>query len=163
LVAAAVGGGVYQAGSWELAERFRQGVDQDRLLVWRMSLEKLDGAHRLAGYGLGAYAAAAPEVVEHWTGLGLKREGMAIYAHNEYLQILVETGVVGFMIVIWGIAALLWAARREPWLCAALAGPAVHAFFEFSFHTPAVGVLLAVVAGLVAPAELHPEGATAST
>jgi O-antigen ligase len=128
--------------------RFGAGVDESRLAVWAASLRALEGARWLTGYGLGTFAVAATEAVRYLQGVGLKLDGMAGFAHNEYLQILVETGLPGLGVVLWGVARVLGRSRGDRWLTAALAAAAFHATVDFSFHTPAVAVLLAVLSAL---------------
>lgn len=43
-------------------------------------------------------------------------------AHSDFVQLLVETGVPGLLIGLWAGLSALVAARRDPWLLAALAG-----------------------------------------
>ena len=69
-------------------------------------------------------------------------------AHNDYLQLLTEVGVVGLVIALWGVFRLVARTWRDPWLLAALVGPLLHALVDFGFQIPAVAVLFAVVAGL---------------
>ena len=76
--------------------------------------------------------------------------GLAWYreAHNDWVQLLVETGLPGLAIGLWAAIAVLLAARGDPWLFAALAGPLIHAFVDFDFQIPAIPVLFVVLATL---------------
>jgi O-antigen ligase/tetratricopeptide (TPR) repeat protein len=106
----------------------------------------------LLGIGLGCW----PELFPHyrrppWSAV-MYRE-----AHNDYVQLLAETGVVGFGLVVWFIVAVV--RRLYPVLnardaslsptfaavCAALAMIAFHEFFDFSLHTPANALLVTVL------------------
>ena len=74
--------------------------------------------------------------------------GLAWYreAHSDYVQLLVETGVPGLLIGLWAGLAALAAARRDPWLFAALAGVLMHAFVDFDLQIPAIPALFVVLA-----------------
>jgi O-antigen ligase len=77
-------------------------------------------------------------------------------AHNEYLQVLVDTGVVGCVIIgtLFFLLArrALAAARRAPigaGLAAALAACALHNLVEFNWQIPANAATFVALAGLV--------------
>ncbi|HLA76753.1 MAG TPA: O-antigen ligase family protein [Vicinamibacteria bacterium] len=74
-------------------------------------------------------------------GLGWYRE-----AHNDYVQVLVESGLPGLLIAIAGAVAVLAAARKDPWLLAALAGVLLHELVDFDLQIPAVATLFVVLA-----------------
>ena len=90
------------------------------------------------------------------------------YAHNEYLQTLVETGLVGLALLLLAAAAAaraLWLARRRvlpagAWAgaVAGLAAIAVHSGFDFLWHVPVIPLIGALLAGLATP---NPEESTA--
>jgi hypothetical protein len=82
------------------------------------------------------------------------------YAHNDYMQLLAETGLVGGCLAA-GLAAVLIARGRRfrrqarvpdrlldagPW--ASLAALALHSAFDWNLHVPANAYLAAVIAGL---------------
>lgn len=81
------------------------------------------------------------------------------YAHNDYAQILVETGLVGGA-VMGGVIAVLLAAFVRTWKApqsermlaagawASLAALALHSFFDFNMHIPANALLACLVAGI---------------
>lgn len=79
----------------------------ERLAHWQAALAMAD-AHPLIGVGLGNYAAAYPQysLIGWPDALG--------HAHNEYLTILAETGVVGLVGYVGGGAAIFyWTARQR--------------------------------------------------
>jgi hypothetical protein len=77
-------------------------------------------------------------------------------AHNEYLQVLVETGLPGLVIALWAAARVLLGARRDPWLLAALAGVLAHSVVEFDLQIPAISWLVVVLAALGRSSERGP-------
>ena len=83
------------------------------------------------------------------------------YAHNDWVQLLAETGLFGFAIVaggwclFYGHLIRQWRRRRAPWArglglggLAALAAGAFHALGEFPFHIPAYSLTYAALAAL---------------
>jgi hypothetical protein len=92
------------------------------------------------------------------------------YAHNEYLQVLAELGIVGGLL----LAALLVSTLRllgrrcrsggavSAGALAAVTALAVHAGFDFVWHIPAIPLLAAALVGLASPAH-QPAGNTQPT
>jgi len=109
------------------------------------------GAHSLLGAG--------PDPAIPTTTLsGLP--GIDAFAHNEPLEILLSTGIVGMLVFV--VAALvvvraLWARRSRvamPVFATALAGGLV----DFVWHFPALGLLCGVVAGAGGSWQWRPKG-----
>lgn len=79
------------------------------------------------------------------------------YVHNEYLQVLVELGVVGLLAALGVVAAVviaLWRGRGTPlWAGAAAAVVVVlvHSGFDFLWHLPAVLIVAGLCAGMGFP------------
>src|SRR5262249_6545338 len=97
----------------------------------------------LMGVGLGAYETAYPTYA-----LDSGMQGVVAEAHNDYLQILADAGVIGAGLALWFIIALFRAIARgvrspNP-LTAAIAlgggaglfGLLLHSFFDFNLHLP---------------------------
>lgn len=171
-------GFVAMAAGWfgleRLELRFGRALDDApaRTAVWADALRRMDGRW-LTGTGFNTFGPAmshaapwalpkgatpwpqplaraqaegarvAVRVLEEMPGYAWYRE-----AHNDYVQVLVETGVPGLLIALWGVVALLRAARADPWLLAALAGVLLHAFVEFDLQIPALAALFVVLAGM---------------
>jgi O-antigen ligase len=90
------------------------------------------------------------------------------YAHNEYVQVLAETGVVGFVILCFGVGATgiaVWRSRRKPGAVAAagclaaVVALAVHSATDYLWHIPIIPLLGAVLVAVVLPGtEPEPAG-----
>jgi O-antigen ligase len=124
-----------------------------RAHFWRGALGVIED-HPLLGAGLGAFSAVYPR---YDTGNGTYRLEQA---HNDYLQILSDAGVVGGLLGLAFIAVLFWTALRRMQshdrfrrgvalgALAGCAGALVHSFFDFTLHTTANGLLFLVLAAL---------------
>jgi O-antigen ligase len=125
-----------------------------RVQIWRETLP-MAADYRIFGSGLGTYAsvfqkyrASAPEY-------------LVDFAHNDYLQLLAELGVIGFVIAIASALTILvqivHAVRRGPTrahrLVAAACAAALVALMldcsvDFDFYIPANAMLASWVAGV---------------
>ena len=86
---------------------------------------------------------------------------VARYAHNEYLQVLAELGVVGLGLVLGLLLVIGRHVRRHratacplPTWAGAVAGLvalAVHGLFDFGWHLPATALTGALLVGIVTP------------
>src|SRR5207244_3422504 len=76
-----------------------------RTQIWKAGLKALK-QHPAAGVGSGAY----PKAVEPWLGKP-KVKGFQYVAHNSFLSVLVETGLIGFTIfalLLGTLAIFVW-------------------------------------------------------
>ncbi len=116
------------------------------------------------GWGLGTFTSVYPHFRSFYTNLFVNA------AHNDYVQVLVETGVIGFAAVIWFLIEVYRAGLRnvEGWnrdwsralgLAAVVGctGLLVHSFFDFNLQIPANACmfyfLCAVATSTVRPLE----------
>ena len=128
------------AGLWhhftELRDWMRLAVAQDGL---RMFVHK-----PLLGWGLGTFTTVYPQFRSFYTSLFVNA------AHNDYVQVLVETGSIGFAAVMWFIVAVYRAGLRNiagwdrDWSRAlgisgliGCTGIMVHSAFDFNLQIPA--------------------------
>jgi hypothetical protein len=145
------------AGSPDPSGTFRLGVWKDALMAFRAS--------PWLGHGLGAFEDALPP---HKTVAGELR---VEHAENDFLEILVDAGLVAGALVAWGIALLVRSSRAalgrrglERGLAlgaaAAVVGLAVHSLVDFPLRLPAVASAFVVVVSLsCAVGEQVPTGA----
>ena len=148
---------VLWVGPQPIVERFARTereleLNRNRLNAWRDSLRLLPRTW-FAGTGMGTFGEVFLGVqsfdAEHRWG----------YAHNEYLQLLVETGLVGVGLVFILAGGILRYIRRHPrkdpemglYRYGALMGLAylaLHALTDFNLHIPANVLLAGTLLGL---------------
>jgi O-antigen ligase len=138
----------------DLGPDLRLAITKDS---WRMF------SHRpLWGWGLGTFPTVYPRYRSFYTNLFVNE------AHNDYAQLLVETGVFGFGLMVWFLAQVYrrglqtyrrWEFRWDGALSfAALLGCTgilVHSLVDFNLQIPANAALFYVLCALAA-AELSP-------
>lgn len=147
----------FEASIKTFAHLFQDTTVQYRLQVWQDGWRMLMD-FPLFGTGLGTFAHIYPK---YKTIIG---QATVMYPENDFLQILVETGFVGFGVLTWFFAAFfhaLWIrwkshetylARINPkimvGLAAAMVAILIHGFGDFNLHIPANALLFAIVMGL---------------
>jgi len=113
-------------------------------------------AHRpVLGWGLGTFPTVYPSYRTFYTNLFINE------AHNDYAQLLVETGLLGFALMLWFLVRLYrrpWATSRRwefKWdgavsLAALLgcSGILFHSFVDFNLQIPANAALFYVLCAL---------------
>ncbi len=143
--------------SWnQLEERFESLEEQhvSRLEVWKDSLG-LSRDFLFFGSGLGTFESA---YLRYQTGNTL---ALFDHAHNDYIELLTDTGIAGF--VIAGIGAVLffitvyrrWRRKRGLFgkcigagALASLMAIVVHSTTDFNLHIPANALLFSIIAGI---------------
>ena len=89
--------GTTMGGALELP--FRLAIHKDTLSVFR--------ARPVAGWGLGCFTAVYPQFQTFYS------DRIVNAAHNDYLQLLAETGVIGFGLMVWFLVAMFRSALRR--------------------------------------------------
>lgn len=151
-------GGVVLLGGEEALSRFVGSVNTDdpttgRAHFWSVTLDIIK-THPLMGTGLGAFSVV-------YTGYDSRNGVYRLeQAHNDYLQVLSDGGIVGAALGLFFVISLfrIGFARRESRddfrrgvATGALAGcfaVLVHSFFDFTLHTPSNALLFLVLAAV---------------
>lgn len=133
----------------EIGSDIRVMIDRDSLHMF--------AKRPVLGWGLGTFADVYPQFRSFYTNQLVNR------AHNDYLELLTDTGILGFGIGIWFLVAALRPAIRKArtWsgdvngsvaLAALLgiSGILVHSFVDFNLQIPANAMLFYVVCALAA-------------
>jgi O-antigen ligase/polysaccharide polymerase Wzy-like membrane protein len=138
---------------WCLSGRYEQLKDHfaadvggaGRAAIWAHTLEHMDGRW-LVGYGFNTFGNALgrslPQPVAGETPFWFRE------AHNDYLQVLAETGVVGLAIALWAVIRVIASVRRDPFLLAGLTAALVHEFVDFGLQIPAAAGLFVTLAAM---------------
>ena len=128
--------------------------NQDRVALWRDAWKML-GHHRIFGQGLGTFEWTYPAYET------MEPDVPARFAHNDYLQILIETGAAGLgaliigFILIGRIAIRNLRCQADPLVSGiglgtlgALTAIGLQEITDFGLYIPAVAVAASLIAGL---------------
>jgi O-antigen ligase len=145
---------IHSEASKEISGGVRLSIDRDSL--------KMVMKRPLLGSGLGTFSTVYPEFRSFYTIYFVNQ------AHNDYLQLLVETGLIGFSIGIWFLVLVFRRAsgKLKNWnetasgamTVAALLGCVgilVHSFLDFNLQIPANAALFYVLCAIAASAPLQ--------
>jgi O-antigen ligase len=133
----------------EISGGMRLSIDRDTLHMFRQK--------PVLGWGLGTFPVVYPQFRSFYTNFFVNE------AHNDYLQLLAEMGVVGFATMIWFVVVLYRRVRRKigNWTsnmsaavtlaCAlGLTGILVHSLVDFNLQIPANAALFYAFASIAA-------------
>jgi hypothetical protein len=154
LLAGAVLYSLFLGGAWHLA-RFQNLMDARRYLVMKGAVA-IFRDYPWLGSGIGTFG----DLIYRYEPAEFQGTHF-IYAHNDWLQLLAEGGLVGFVIVA-GAWILFFSALVKQWrrrshaFCrslslgglAALGAGTFHSLGEFPFHVPALSLLFAAIAAI---------------
>lgn len=126
---------------------------EERMVVWSSTLRAFRDFW-LLGSGLGTFVNVYPLYAS------IPLQALYDHAHNDYLELLLETGIAGVLIVFCAAAVLAVALVRSPKqghagitrasLIAALISMLVHSFFDFNLHILSNLLLFGVLLGMLA-------------
>jgi O-antigen ligase len=133
----------------------RMETEGRRTQVWNDTCNLIKDFPAL-GTGLGTYEYAFPKYKT------IKRQLLYDHTHNDYLELMSNTGFTGFFIVIAGAAyylfmvTRLWFQRRNPFVkgitIGCLGGIAyiiLHSLTDFNIHIPANALHLSIITGIM--------------
>ena len=150
--------GVSLIGGESSLSRFMDSVNASdpttgRTQVWRVTLNVIK-SHPVIGVGLGAYGVAYTPFDPH---NGVSR---AEQAHNDYLQVLADAGIIGAILGLFFVVSLFRMAFKQrqsldvfrrgvaTGALAACFAVLVHSFFDFTLHTTSNALLFLTMAAL---------------
>lgn len=126
---------------------FKPGGDMSRIALWTGAFSMFSSSP-IIGTGIGLFMDRLPEYSDH----------VGQYAHNSYLQILAETGLLGlgsFLWFLWALISASWVKLKEtkdPILTGVLLAAAVfliHSFFDTHFYSLRLSMFFWMLAGML--------------
>ena len=148
-------------------QRFEQLFGSDAPANRRLSLSadawQIFVHHPWTGTGLGTFETAYPRYASFYDGLRVD------HAHNDYLELLANTGLIGGLFGLAFVAFLFWfgyanlrsqhpgARAFYGGALAACAGILLHSFVDFNLHLPSNALLFLICAGLATSRRVVPE------
>jgi len=151
---------IFIVGSWFGLEKVKQRLEQTSLVTEQRDdvygyTVKLWDDYPLMGTGLGSFYSTFPKY------RGKDINGFAKFTENDYLQILAETGIIGFMIFALIVSLSLLAAlkahyvRRDPLargmsfaVIMGMTAILIHASVEFNLQIPANAATFVILLAL---------------
>jgi polysaccharide export outer membrane protein len=162
-IAGAITAGLIWVGPDAVAKRITEGqisgsnqrsLSTNRVWVWRDTLSMIR-ANPVLGVGLGGYGTAFSIYTRSDGSIRVPQ------AHNDYLQVVADCGVIGGLIALWFLGLTLraiWRGVRSPDpLTAGLAlgcgggvfAILVHSLFDFNLQLPGTALLFLVLSAVV--------------
>jgi O-antigen ligase len=151
-------------GTSALWHRFSELQDWMRLTILKDGLQMF--WHKpILGWGLGTFTTVYPQFRSFYTNLFVNA------AHNDYVQVLVETGLIGFAAVVWFIVQVYRAGlgNADGWnhnwsralgLSALIgcSGLLIHSAFDFNLQIPANACMFYFFCAVTTETASLPEG-----
>ena len=159
LLILALGAGAW-LGAGKILGRFRSSqphdISTDRRVTMLEGAWHMFRAHTLAGTGLGTLVSVYPKYETYYDGL------IVNHVHNDYVELLAETGIAGGICGLFFIVLLSYVAYsrlredQSPFSQATHAsaivacfGLLVHGLVDFNFHIPANGLMFLLQVSVV--------------
>jgi O-antigen ligase len=146
----------------------------ERFELWKDSLDIIRDAP-LLGTGLGSYARVIPKYRNHRDLIfvsGIPLPADVHFAHNDYVQLATEGGLMALCLLVWAISSTASALLRrfrqmDRWesqvtgycLIAGLLMVLTHALVDFNFHIPAIALVFCILLCLACNGTLGTESA----
>lgn len=152
----------FRVGGFSANQEFISGSGSVRLVMWKASVRMIQEVP-LTGVGAGAWEVNIP--LYQQSGAQIETD---FYAHNEYLQLLGEYGVVGWLFLI-GLPVFLAGATWRTWTAAtrspdaafqaialaSLASLLLVSGAGFPWRMASTGALFALLLGVLAATDAH--------
>ncbi|RLE04103.1 MAG: hypothetical protein DRJ11_02100 [Candidatus Aminicenantes bacterium] len=147
---------VIYTGALSTIDRFTtEKLHQEGRFQYWTTLTQMVRDFPLWGSGLGTFAAVYPA---YESG---KTYGLLLHAHNDYLEFLLEIGLLGMILLLGGIIYVLiktylsWAKRRNFKIkiltlagMTSVLGMAIHSLTDFNLHIPANTLVFSIIISL---------------
>ncbi|MDX2029104.1 MAG: O-antigen ligase family protein [Blastocatellia bacterium] len=129
--------------------------EDHRLVIWKDTLRMIS-EHPVSGIGLGAFPTVYPMFTQS-SGM----HGIMAEAHNDYLQILADGGIIGGALAAWFLLILFRSIgqglRSRDSMLAGLSlgygagalGLLTHSMFDFNLHLPSHALLFLIFSAIV--------------
>ena len=163
-----IGLGWFLMGKSQVQSRFDEllnatQLEEGRGAIFQSSLPMV-GEHPLLGMGLGSYDTRMYHYISE------KIQNAPLFAHSDYLQFIIEWGIIGFILLLLLLANMIWgvfktmryfaqkgsnssrdSSRAALFLGAAAAMVAImlHSFVDFNMHVPANALTAVALFALV--------------
>ncbi|MCI0624390.1 MAG: O-antigen ligase family protein [Acidobacteria bacterium] len=149
----------------EISSRFSFALRDapERIGLWQDGL-KIVPDFLWFGTGMGTFKYVFPNYRTQLDFLnvdGVPRQALWNFAHNDYLQLLIECGIIGFGLAVWGMSLTVgqfrqWQrsngnAERHLLALSAFAGVLailIHSLVDFNLHIPANALIFCTLASL---------------
>ncbi|MGE5481779.1 MAG: O-antigen ligase family protein, partial [Bacteroidota bacterium] len=156
---------IVPAFSARFSSSFRLAENLNRLYIWRSTLNMIKD-HPWFGVGAGVFMHVYPKYV-----LPGAPEPVVAYAHNLFLQVLAEFGLVGFLVFVAILGRVMWMSWQlartgdvlYQGIFAALIGVLIHQQVDIPIWGLEVGGAFWVVVGLVVTLYRNELGAAGRT
>ncbi len=145
---------IHSVSPAELSGGMRLAIDRDALHMFKYK--------PVLGWGLGSFSVVYPQFRSFYTNFFIDQ------AHNDYLQLLIEMGLLGFAVMLWFLVLLYRNSLKKlhDWttsingavsLAALLGctGILVHSFVDFNLHIPANAALFYFLCTVAAAEPFH--------
>jgi len=158
-----------ETSAWaRLGQRIAAGVQRDdatwfRVQTWRQALANMYPTQPIAGFGLANLEVEFPRFYTPWLErMTLNNNTRVVRAHNEYIQALIDLGLIGYLLFFFVLIQLIrtvWDAFVRSrgvrdlllWMALSLGfiGVAVEMFFAFPLQVPSSSVYFFVAMALI--------------